>query len=69
MENNFQIVKKIKALAKSRGLSILQVEEQCGIGKKSIYDWDQHVPSVDKVMKVADLFGVTIDELVRSSVV
>lgn len=59
------MVSKIKALAKSRGLSIMQVEEQCGFGKKSIYDWDAHRPNVDKVKRVADFFGVSMDELLE----
>ena len=59
------MVSKIKALAKSRGLSILQVEEQCGIGRKSIYGWDSNTPAVDKVKRVADFFGVSIEELLE----
>ncbi len=57
------MVSKIKALAKTRGLSIMQIEEQCGIGQKSIYNWDTNIPSVDKVKRVADFFGVSMDEL------
>lgn len=59
------MVDKIKALAKSRGLTIMQVEEQCGIGKKSIYSWNTNKPSIDKVKRVADFFGITIDELIK----
>ena len=60
------MVSKIKALAKTRGLSIMQIEEQCGIGQKSIYNWDTNIPSVDKVKRVADFFGVTVDDLLGS---
>lgn len=59
------MVGKIKSLAKERGLTVMQVEEQCGIGKRSIYNWDENVPAVDKVKRVADFFGVTVDELVK----
>lgn len=58
------MVGKIKALAKARGLTIIQVEQECGIGQKSIYNWDTNVPAVDKVQRVASFFGVTIDDLV-----
>lgn len=59
------MVGKIKALAKSRGLSVVQVEEQCDIGRRSIYKWDEHTPNVDKVKRVADFFGVSMDELLE----
>ena len=59
------MVNRIKTLAKDRGLTILQVEELCNIGKKSIYNWDTSQPAVDKVKRVADLLGVTVDELLK----
>lgn len=59
------MVGKIKALAKARGLTIMQVEQECGIGQKSIYNWDTNVPAVDKVQRVASFFGVTIDDLMK----
>ena len=59
------LLNKIKALAKARGLTIMQVEELCGIGKKSIYSWNTNKPSIDKVKRVADFFGITVDELIK----
>ena len=59
------MIDKIRQLAKERGLSIVQVEKECHLGKKSIYGWDNSKPSVDKVKRVADFFGTTIDELVK----
>ena len=59
------MVNKIRQLARKRGLTIIQVEEQCDIGNKSIYNWDKNKPSVDKVKRVADFFGITIDELIK----
>lgn len=58
------MVSKIREIAKAKGLTIKQVEEQCGIGKKSIYDWDKNRPSVDKVKRVADLLGTTMEDLI-----
>lgn len=59
------MLQKIKALAKERGVTILQLEQECGIGQRSIYNWDTSVPAVDKVKAVADFFGITIDELMK----
>lgn len=59
------MLQKIKALAKERGVTIQQLEQECGIGQRSIYNWDTSVPAVDKVKAVADFFGITIDELMK----
>ena len=59
------MIEKIKSLAQERKITLKQLEEACGIGQKSIYNWDKSVPAVDKVKRVADYFGVTVDELVR----
>ena len=59
------MVEKIKSLAKTKGITIAQLERECGIGSRSIYNWDTSVPAVDKVKRVADYFGVTIDDLVE----
>jgi len=59
------LIDKIRQLAKERGLTIAQVERECDIGRKSIYNWDSNSPSVNKVKRVADFFGITVDELLK----
>lgn len=59
---------RIKNLAESRGYKITEVERKCGFGRSSIIKWDKNIPSIDKVEKVADLFGVSIDYLVEHKV-
>lgn len=59
------MVEKIKALAKERNMKISDVEQKCKIGQRSIYNWDEHKPSIDKVLRVANYLGVTVDELVE----
>lgn len=56
---------KIRALCRERKISVAQLEEKTEIGKNSIYDWNRVNPSVDKVKRVADVLGVSIDELLR----
>ena len=63
MRGSDELVEKIKSLAKERGLTIAQIETECGIGQKSIYNWDTSMPAVDKVKRVAQKLGVTLDEL------
>lgn len=59
------MLENIKAIAKGKGLSLRQLEETAGIGQNTISRWDENKPSVDKVKKVADVLGVTVDELLK----
>lgn len=45
------------------GISLNQLEEMAGIGKNTIYRWNDSLPGIDKVQKVAQVLGVTLDEL------
>ena len=58
------MLSKIKELAKERGISIFQLEMQCGLSNGSVYHWDDITPGVDKVIRVAKALGVTVEELV-----
>ena len=55
---------RIKNLAEERGIkSIAELERLCGFKPRTIQEWDDHCPSADKVMKVADFFDVSVDYL------
>ena len=58
---------KILSLRTQRGLSQLELAEQLGVSRQSVSKWEtgQSVPDLDKLIKLADLFGVSVDELVR----
>jgi len=57
------MVDKIKQLCKNAGISLNALEQEIGIGKSTIYRWDYMPPALDKVQKVADYFGVSLDYL------
>lgn len=57
------MLQNIIRLCKERNISLAELERQAGINQKSIYRWDENTPSVDKVKKVADFFGITMEEL------
>lgn len=61
------MLENIKAIAKTKGLSIRQLEEAAGITQNTMSRWDDNRPSVDKVKRVADTLGVTVDELLRQT--
>lgn len=58
----------IKRLAKEKGIAIAELEKKAEIGSNSIWRWDQNIPSIDKVARVAEVLGVTLDEIYRGKV-
>ena len=59
---NFML-SEIKELCKKRGISINELESEIGLGINTIYKWDKASPSADKLQRVADYFGVSLDFL------
>lgn len=59
------MLENIKAICKQRGLSIQQLEQNAGLAANTIYRWKENIPSVDKVKRVADVLGVTVDDLLK----
>ena len=61
------LAKKITALRGARRLSQGDVAERLDVSRQSVSKWEtaQAVPELDKIIKLADLFGVSVDELVR----
>lgn len=59
------ILKNIIKLCKERGVSISKLEKTLGFGNATIRGWENSSPSVDKIKKVADFFGVSIESLIQ----
>lgn len=59
------IYQNIKSIADSQKVSIRKIEQDTGITMGSIYHWNDVKPSVDKVVKVANYLGVTVEELLK----
>ncbi len=58
----------IKDLCSERKITIKDVEIACGFSNGSISKWrGTYSPGIDKVQKVADFFGVSIDFLIGRS--
>lgn len=53
------INERVKKRAKELGMTVEEVEQKSGLGKRTIYSWDKNSPSVDKVKRVADLLDTT----------
>lgn len=61
------ISEKIRCLCKENGTSIYALERELGIGNGTISKWGRtrRSPRVETLKRVADHFGVTVDELLE----
>ena len=58
---------KICMLRTGKGLSQEDLAQRLEVSRQSVSKWEtgQSVPDLEKIIKLADLFGVSVDELVR----
>ena len=54
----------IKALCEINGISIFKLETVLGFGSGTILKWDTASPTLAKLQKVADYFGVSVSYLI-----
>lgn len=60
------IYTRVAEMASERGVSLAKVERDVDLGNGTIGKWRTMSPKLETVAKVAEYFGVTIDELVRA---
>jgi len=58
---------KYAKLRDERGMTDYQVSKQTGISSATLSEWKSgsYVPKIDKIIKIADLFDVSLDSLLR----
>lgn len=61
------IYKKISTLCKENKISIARLEKELGIGNGTIGRWEKSSPTVENLKKVADYFGVTVNDLISQT--
>lgn len=61
------IAKNLKYLRKASDLSQEEVAEKLGVSRQTVVKWENgdSMPDLTNSMALADLFGVTLDDLVR----
>lgn len=59
------VYSKIAAICKEKRLSIAALEKAAGLGNATIRVWDVSSPKANNLKAVADVLGVTVDELLR----
>lgn len=60
---NMSIVDKIRELCAERGESLASLERKLGLGNGTIGRWENGSPTLEKLGRVADYFGVSVDYL------
>jgi len=62
MESN--LYERIQLLCQKRGVTISRLETELGFGNSSVKKWkEKSSPSIDKIIKIASYFDVSIDYL------
>lgn len=61
------LFERVQTLIKEQGLTIKQVERECGLANATIRRWETQTPNITSVQKVAHLLHVSIDYLVDGS--
>lgn len=59
---------KIKELCKEKRISVLKMETEIGFNNGTVNKWNKHKPSYDKVQKVADYFGVSVEYILGEEI-
>ena len=59
------IFERISKLCAANGMSIARLEKEAGLGNATVRGWKDSTPTVTNLKSVADVLGVTIDELMK----
>lgn len=59
------IYENIKRLCDRLKITIAELEKRAGIGNGTIGGWKTSFPRADKLKAVADVLGVTVDDLMK----
>lgn len=58
-----EIFDTIKSLCEDRGISVNELEKILDFGQGSIGKWKTSTPKMDKILKIANYFNVSVDYL------
>ena len=60
-----KLLKNIREISKEKRIPLYVIEERAGIAKGSISKWNDVVPSIEKVSKVAEVLRVSVNTLLK----
>ena len=61
------VYERVLDLLKKNNMTIYRLEKEMGFGFGTVRAWKRAIPKVDKLKKVADYFGVSVDFLIRGA--
>lgn len=61
------VFNQIYKRCKERGIGIFELERLASIAGNTIYRWKTVMPAADKLKRVADVLGCTMEELLDES--
>ena len=59
--------RNIRAMMKARGFHIVDIQEKCGFNTpQAVFKWmrGDAMPTIDNMVIIADMFGVTVDAII-----
>ena len=59
------MVKKLAEIRKKKGLNQAVIAEACGVAQSAVAMWENGAatPRVDRLIKIAEILGCSVDEL------
>lgn len=66
-KDKFNFGERVKVLLNKKGVSHTEMLKELGMINQRYYDWCNKgsIPSVLDALKIADYFGITVEELIR----
>lgn len=58
------LYENVKAACSCKDTNIFALEDKLDFPRSSICKWNENIPSIAKVQKVAEALGVTLDSLI-----
>lgn len=65
MKGKMLLSTKVKKLSAQKKIPLYVLEERAEIARGSISKWDDIVPSIEKVSRVARILEVSVDDLLK----
>ena len=59
------IYENVMALCRERNIRVARLEKEAGLGNGTVRGWENSAPSITTLQKVADYFGVTLNDLTQ----
>lgn len=58
------LYENVKAICAEHNTNVYRVEQELGFPRSSICKWDENKPSIERVKRLADYLGESIDRIV-----